>query len=111
MKKERMPRKMKKRFKKMMSFYEERRMEYDILKNLAVLFSATLNDSKTEDKEPDGPLKNIILKKLRASGIFPEDILKMSYNDKLKTVNITLNDSVQNITMFVNVGEGRKCRQ
>ena len=104
-KRERLPRKMKKKLKKMMSFCDKCRMVSAMLRNLAVLFSATFNDNKTEEKAPDEIIKKFILAECQKSGISPADISKISYNDKLQTATITLNNSVQNLTMFIEIKE------
>lgn len=100
--KERMPRKMKKRYKSLMKFFDDRRMEYDILKNLAVVFSAFMKDSP--DKKPaDDFIKNLVMAKCSTYGIYPPDIAKIEYNDKLQTATVTLNQSMQTMEIAVQV--------
>lgn len=104
---ERMPRKMKKRYKKLMAFYGERRMEYDLIKNLAVFAAAFIKDIKAaEDRTPDEMLKSYILEKCKTMEIFPEDIEKITVNDKLQTATITLKSAARFVTMFLEVDGG-----
>lgn len=87
---ERMPRKMKKRFKKLMSFFDERRADVFVLKTVTKLFD----------------VKGAVLSKCMAFGIAPADIEKIDYNDKLQTATVTLKGAAHTLTMSLLVEEG-----
>ena len=101
---ERMPRKMKKRFKKLMSFYDERKMEFDILKNITVALTAFFKDAR-ENKPADDYIKASIKAKAASLGIAPADIEKIDYNDKLQTATVTLKGAARFVTMSLLVEE------
>ena len=101
----RMPRKMKKRYKKLMSFYDERKMEFDIIKNLTVALAAIFKDAP-ENKPADDYIKAAVTAKAAAFGIAPADIEKIDYNDKLQTATVTLKGAAHTLTMSLLVEEG-----
>lgn len=87
---ERMPRKMKKRFKSLMAFFDERRTEFFVLTTLTKLFNA----------------KDAVLAKCSTLGISPADIEKIDYNDKLQTATVTLKGAMRTATISIVVEEG-----
>lgn len=89
---ERMPRKMKKRYKNLIKFYGERRMEYNMAKNMSVICAAILGNKGNRELSPsDDYIKNLILAKCKESGITADEVAKIEYNDELQTATITLN--------------------
>ena len=84
MNKEKMPRKMKKRFKKLMAFYDERRKEY-------------------EQKNRNLFLGVLILKQLEDLGISADDVENIEIKDD-SNVNVKLKGSIRQAEIIVNVG-------
>ena len=82
---ERMPRKMKKRFKKLMKFYDDRRKEYEQEKQN--LFSELL-----------------ILGHLQAAGIPADEVEEIKIDDS-SNVYIKLKGSIRQAEITVNIGE------
>lgn len=83
MKREKLPRKMKKRFKKMMLFFEERKNEYT-LKKVSDFFVGAL-----------------VLQKLKEMGIKPEDVCFLKYENG--QLNVRLNQSIEKMEIKLTV--------
>jgi hypothetical protein len=101
----RMPRKMKKRYKKLMSFYDERKMEFDVLKNLSVVLAAAFKEIQ-EGEPANDYIQASVIAKAAQFGIAPADIEKIDYNDKLQTATVTLKGAAHTLTMSLLVEEG-----
>ncbi len=82
----RMPRKMKKRFKKLMAFFDERRTEYE--KNKFLLTYGFL-----------------ILEHLKTLGISPEDVEDITLDDT-SNIFVKLKGSIRTAEITINVEEG-----
>lgn len=102
---ERMPRKMKKRFKKLMKFFDERRKEYDLIKNLSVILAAISKEGMRELNPDDDYIKGLILAKCSEGGITPDDIAKIEFNKELHSATITLKEGGGAI-MYIDIKEG-----
>lgn len=89
----RMPRKMKKRFKKLMKFYEEQKREYELLEKLNKEYSL------------GGYLAHLILGKCLELGIFPGDIENLNIANDLKSATITLRGSIKQAEITVEIKE------
>lgn len=86
MKREKMPRKMKKRFKKLMKFFEIRKKEY-------------------EKQTTETFLKSLIIVKIIGMGIAPDSIsdIKIKRGEKDIQAVATLLDSMESVEITVNV--------
>lgn len=82
---ERMPRKMKKRFKKLMKFYDDRRKEY-------------------EQEKLNTFIHFLILEHLKAAGIPRDEVEEIKIDDS-SNVHIKLKGSIRQAEITVNIGE------
>ena len=82
---ERMPRKMKKRFKKLMKFYDERRKEY-------------------EQEKLNTFIHFLILEHLKAAGIPRDEVEKIEIDDA-SNVYVKLKGSIRQMEITVNLEE------
>ena len=82
---ERMPRKMKKRFKKLMKFYDERRKEY-------------------EQEKLNTFIHFLILEHLKAAGIPRDEVEKIEIDDA-SNVYVKLKGSIRQVEITVNLEE------
>ena len=81
----RMPRKMKKHFKSLMAFFEERRVEYEQSKYLCFM-------------------EILILEKLKGLGISSEDVEDIRIND-ISNIFVKLKGSIKQATITINMNE------
>ena len=88
MKKDKMPRKMKKRFKKLIAFYDERRKEYE-QNNLNLFFGG------------------LILKQLADLGISADDVENIKIKDGLN-VEVKLKGSIRHAEIIIDLNENKE---
>ena len=99
-----MPRKMKKRYKMLMSYYDDCRKAYYSLKKLTENFSDDFKDAW--GKTADNFINSLIIAKCMTLGIYPADIAKIEYNKELQTSEVTLKGGLQNFTIALEIDGG-----